>query len=153
MWRAAIAARPDRITITSYNEWHEGTQIEAARRRPTSLYGSYESYEGAYGRTGEAGRAGVPRPHGVLDEDIPRRRGRQRGAQAGQSVPVRLAGLSEHVGAAARHERGLDVALSHAAQCRMVEVDVDGGPAVEPEGESSAHAADREELVGTKHVA
>jgi glycoprotein endo-alpha-1,2-mannosidase len=52
MWRAAVAAKPDRVTITSYNEWHEGTQIEAARRRPTSMYGSYESYEGAYGRTG-----------------------------------------------------------------------------------------------------
>jgi len=52
MWRAAIAAQPDRITITSYNEWHEGTQIEAARKRPKSVYGSYESYEGAYGRTG-----------------------------------------------------------------------------------------------------
>ena len=76
MWRAAIAARPDRITITSYNEWHEGTQIEAARRRPKSLYGSYESYEGAYGRIGRARRAGVPRPDGVLDEDVPRRRGR-----------------------------------------------------------------------------
>ena len=54
MWRAAIAAKPDRVTVTSYNEWHEGTQIEAARRRPKSMYGSYESYEGAYGRTGRA---------------------------------------------------------------------------------------------------
>ena len=30
MWRAAIAAGADRITITSYNEWQEGTQIEPA---------------------------------------------------------------------------------------------------------------------------
>ena len=30
MWRAAIAAGADRVTITSYNEWHEGTQIEPA---------------------------------------------------------------------------------------------------------------------------
>jgi hypothetical protein len=54
MWRAAIRASPDRITITSYNEWHEGTQIESARRKPKTVYGSYESYEGAFGRTGRA---------------------------------------------------------------------------------------------------
>ena len=32
MWRAALRARADLVTITSYNEWHEGTQIEPARR-------------------------------------------------------------------------------------------------------------------------
>ena len=55
MWRAAIAAEPDRVTITSYNKFeHEGTQIEPARRHPATIYGEYASYEGAYGRTGKA---------------------------------------------------------------------------------------------------
>ena len=33
MWRAAIARGADRVTITSFNEWHEGTQIEPAAPR------------------------------------------------------------------------------------------------------------------------
>jgi Glycosyl hydrolase family 99 len=50
MWRAAIAARSPVVTITSYNEWHEGTQIEPARAgRP-----GYESYNGAWGLVGKA---------------------------------------------------------------------------------------------------
>ena len=60
MWRAAIAAGADRITITSYNEWHEGTQIEPARtpapRSPSAspVERPYQSYEGAYGLAGRA---------------------------------------------------------------------------------------------------
>ena len=49
MWRGAIRARADVVTVTSYNEWHEGTQIESAR--PVS---GYSSYEGAWGRRGAA---------------------------------------------------------------------------------------------------
>jgi len=49
MWRGAIQARADVVTVTSYNEWHEGTQIESAR--PVA---GYDSYEGAWGRRGAA---------------------------------------------------------------------------------------------------
>ncbi len=64
MWQAAIDAHADRVTITSYNEWHEGTQIEpaltsiprhlAARSRGGSspVAEAYLSYEGTYGLHG-----------------------------------------------------------------------------------------------------
>jgi len=64
MWKAALQAGADRITITSYNEWHEGTQIEPAIAPPArhlaAAHGpqaspvtqSYLSYDGAYGTHG-----------------------------------------------------------------------------------------------------
>jgi glycoprotein endo-alpha-1,2-mannosidase len=60
MWLAAIGAGADRVTITSYNEWHEGTQIEPARapaQRASAVspvLPAYASYEGAYGLRGRA---------------------------------------------------------------------------------------------------
>lgn len=50
MWRAALRAKADFVTITSYNEWNEGTQIEPAMAGP----GGYASYDGAWGLTGAA---------------------------------------------------------------------------------------------------
>ena len=47
MWHGAVKARADLVTITSYNEWHEGTQIEPARARP-----GYHGYDGAWGLRG-----------------------------------------------------------------------------------------------------
>jgi glycoprotein endo-alpha-1,2-mannosidase len=59
MWRAATNAGADIVTITSYNEWGEGTQIE-----PAGHGGRYESYDGAYGLRGRAAeRAYVMRTH------------------------------------------------------------------------------------------
>jgi len=49
MWRAALRAGADLVTITSYNEWGEGTQIE-----PAGHGVGYESYDGAYGLHGRA---------------------------------------------------------------------------------------------------
>jgi glycoprotein endo-alpha-1,2-mannosidase len=49
MWRAALRAGADCVTITSYNEWGEGTQIE-----PAGHGGRYESYDGTYGLRGRA---------------------------------------------------------------------------------------------------
>ena len=47
MWRAAVRAKPDLVTITSYNEWQEGTQIEPAR-----IQVERQGYEGAWGKHG-----------------------------------------------------------------------------------------------------
>ena len=53
MWRHAIASGADAVTITSFNEWHEGTQIEPAVPRMKARY-RYLSYDGAWGLHGAA---------------------------------------------------------------------------------------------------
>ena len=100
MWRAAIAARADRVTITSYNEWHEGTQIEpAARPRRRGRY-RYLSYDGAWGLHGRAARERVPDADALLVGRLP-----------------------QHVAGAAEDQAVVDVRLGDAAQLRVVEVD------------------------------
>ena len=49
MWSRAIKAGADWVSITSFNEWHEGTQIEPAL---TPAGPPYADYDGAYGQTG-----------------------------------------------------------------------------------------------------
>src|SRR5581483_4751735 len=55
LWRSALAAGADVVSVTSWNEWHEGTQIEPATPYcfPSDGYCS-PGYEGVYGRTGTA---------------------------------------------------------------------------------------------------
>ena len=54
MWHAAIAAGADRVTITSFNEWQEGTQIEPAAVPARRGGFRYSSYDGAWGLDGAA---------------------------------------------------------------------------------------------------
>jgi hypothetical protein len=53
MWNGALRGGADVPTITSYNEWNEGTQIE-----PACEHAGYTSYDGAWGESGkQAARA------------------------------------------------------------------------------------------------
>ena len=61
MWRAAIGADADSVTITSFNEWQEGTQIEPAAPSPRRGPHGYASYDGAWGL------GGVPAEAAYLD--------------------------------------------------------------------------------------
>jgi glycoprotein endo-alpha-1,2-mannosidase len=51
---AATGGPPTWISITSFNEWHEGSQIEPASSTPPAGFG-YLTYSGAYGTSGAAG--------------------------------------------------------------------------------------------------
>jgi glycoprotein endo-alpha-1,2-mannosidase len=55
IFEQAIAANPALYSITSFNEWHEGTQIEPAQPHTVSGYTSSD-YSGAAGETDPADR-------------------------------------------------------------------------------------------------
>ena len=57
MWHAAIRSGADAVTITSFNEWQEGTQIEPAAPPDWRGLYRYASYNGAWGLTGRAAEA------------------------------------------------------------------------------------------------
>lgn len=56
-WRNALdpatGGVADWVSVTSFNEWHEGSVLEPARTNPPSGHG-YQTFEGAYGQTGAA---------------------------------------------------------------------------------------------------
>ena len=110
MWRAAIASGADQVTITSFNEWHEGTQIEPAA--PAHRHGRYRylSYSGAWGL------------HGVNAED------------AYLDTDALLVGcLPQHVARAAEDQSLVDRVLFDPAKLRMARVDDRVRPRVEAE--------------------
>ncbi|GAA3846649.1 hypothetical protein GCM10022226_82850 [Sphaerisporangium flaviroseum] len=56
-WRNALApatgGSPSWVSVTSFNEWHEGSVIEPAASTPPPGIG-YQTFNGAYGKTGAA---------------------------------------------------------------------------------------------------
>jgi glycoprotein endo-alpha-1,2-mannosidase len=49
----AIGGNPDWVSVTSFNEWHEGSMIEPASATPPAGI-DYLTFQGAYGQTGAA---------------------------------------------------------------------------------------------------
>lgn len=52
-WNNALGNQATWVSVTSFNEWHEGSVIEPARSTPPAGFG-YQTFVGAYGRTGAA---------------------------------------------------------------------------------------------------
>ena len=67
MWRAAVRADADVVTITSYNEWQEGTQIEPARSQVAA-----PGLRRGVGQARATRAARVPRRDSALDGALPR---------------------------------------------------------------------------------
>jgi hypothetical protein len=60
-WSALVRERPEWVSVDSFNEWHETTQIEPATRQSYGGY-TYLDYEGHYNLTGaEAEQAYITR--------------------------------------------------------------------------------------------
>ncbi len=51
LWEAAIAARPDYVLITSYNEWHEGSEIEPSLEYGDTYITSTRTYADLFKET------------------------------------------------------------------------------------------------------
>jgi hypothetical protein len=51
MWQSVLSAGAEWVSVTTFNEWHEGTQIEPARSY-TAGPRTYGNYDGAYGTSG-----------------------------------------------------------------------------------------------------
>ncbi|CAK9066775.1 unnamed protein product, partial [Durusdinium trenchii] len=45
MWSAAVTSKPHAVSVTSYNEWGEGTQIEPAKKHRSWKGERYKSYD------------------------------------------------------------------------------------------------------------
>ncbi|HYF95297.1 MAG TPA: glycoside hydrolase family 99 protein [Symbiobacteriaceae bacterium] len=61
MWQSVAEAAAEWVSITSFNEWHEGSQIEPAVPRAEAGF-TYLNYDGAYGKRGaEASLAYIDR--------------------------------------------------------------------------------------------
>ena len=69
MWRAALDAAPDMVTVTSYNEWHEGNADRARERR--AALGGLRELRRRVGPARAGRRERVPLAHGDVERDLP----------------------------------------------------------------------------------
>ena len=75
------------MSITSFNEWHEGSTIEPARSTPPAGF-NYQTYSGAYGRTGASAETAYLDRTAYWAAEFERRRGGTGGGLVAQPTSV-----------------------------------------------------------------
>jgi glucose/arabinose dehydrogenase/PKD repeat protein len=92
---------PTWVSVTSFNEWHEGSTIEPADATPPAGFG-YETYSGAYGKTGAAAETAYLDRTAYWTAEFERRRGGTGGGLVADPASVAFGSQEVNTTSAAR---------------------------------------------------
>jgi PKD repeat protein/type 1 glutamine amidotransferase len=97
----ATGGLPTWVSITSFNEWHEGSTLEPARSTPPAGF-NYQTFSGAYGRTGASAETAYLDRTAYWAAEFERRREGTGGGLVAQPTSVTFAAQNVNTSSAAQ---------------------------------------------------